>query len=180
MGKMINALAGTLALMAVHGAALAESASPSVQDVDHRQVLPVLVKVDAKGRISGVNPAFRLSPRLNRLLEDNLQEIVTAPANSKDGRAISSQFIANMALTTLTAEDGSQAVQFTYVSSQSIPRGEWSWAHVDNRRLALMNRDQPVRGGERFEPSFRSMNPPKAPNTGGSEPPPAGGGQGKS
>lgn len=180
MGKMINALAGMLALMAAHGAALAEPASPATKDADHRQVIPVLVKVDARGRVSDINPAFRLSPKLSRLLEDNLQEIVTAPANNKDGRAVSSQFIANMALTTLTAEDGRPAVQFTYVSSQSIPRGEWSWAHVDNRNLALVNRDQPIRGGERIEPSFRSMNPPRAPSNGGPTSPPAGGSQGKS
>ena len=64
------------------------------------KVLPVLVQVDAHGKVTGASPATELPPKLNRLLRASLDEMVTAPAINKRGRPTSSQF-----LLTRTADD---------------------------------------------------------------------------
>lgn len=176
MGRKITALLGTLTLLAVAGTASAESLTPTTAP-EGRQVLPVLVKVNAEGRITGVSPSTRLPPKLSRLLRDNLEELIAGPANNAAGEGISSQFIANMALDAIPLEDGNRSVQFTFVSSQPVPPGSWFWSHVDNRRLALVRREAgPDRSPLREKPERSGYAPPSgAPGNTGGTPPPSGG-----
>ncbi|PWK91889.1 hypothetical protein [Fulvimonas soli] len=129
----IAALAGAL-LMASH-AALAASSSLSPFPP---KLLPVLVNVNAQGKVTKASPAMELPPNLNRLLQQNLDELITGPAHARD-RAVSSQFIVNLYLKTAPRADGSFDASFAYASTQPVPPGSWHWANIDDRRLALVS-----------------------------------------
>lgn len=101
------------------------------------KVLPVLLKVDAQGRITDVSPAIRLAPAMERLLRANLDEMVGRPAVDRDGRPIPSQFVVNLALVTSPRPDGKFDAHFSYVSNVPVPAGSWYWVHTDGRQLAL-------------------------------------------
>ena len=122
------------ALIAVPG--ISVSASGSLSEFVPK-VLPVLVQVDAHGKVTGASPATELSPKLNRLLRANLDEMIRAPAVDKNGRAMSSQFVINLALHTSPRPDGDFDVKFAYVSTSPVPAGSWYWVHTDGRELAL-------------------------------------------
>jgi type IV secretory pathway TrbF-like protein len=58
-------------------------------------IMPVLVQVDAFGRVTDASPPTRLSPQLDRLLRKNLAEMVSKPATDRHGHPIASQVIIN-------------------------------------------------------------------------------------
>lgn len=128
-------------LMNVSGMAGAGSLSEMVP-----KVLPVLVQVDAKGKVTGASPATQLPPRLNRLLRANLDEMIGSPAIDKKGRPTSSQFVMNLALQTSPRPDGDFDVTFAYVSTAPVPPGSWYWVHTDGRELALASQSSRNRG----------------------------------
>jgi len=123
-------------LAACSGAAFAESASLN-QFKPH--ALPVLVQVDSHGKVTGASPAMDLSPKLTRLLRNNLDEMISRPAVDKHGRPISSQFVINLALQAAPRPDGRYDTRFAYVSMSPVPSGSWYWVHIDGHRLALAN-----------------------------------------
>lgn len=128
-------LFGMLSLAA--SAALASSGS---LNEFRPKVMPVLVQVDAHGKVTDASPAMELSPRLRRLLLQNLNEMIVKPA-TEHGRPVSSQFVANLALRTTPRTEGSYDAQFVFVSSSPVPSGSWYWVHIDGHRLALASRD---------------------------------------
>ena len=51
-------------------------------------IMPVLVQVDAHGRVTDASPPTSLSPQLDRLLRKNLAEMVSKPATDRHGHPI--------------------------------------------------------------------------------------------
>lgn len=121
-------------LLACAGTAAASSGS---LNEFQPQVMPVLVQVNSHGQITDVSPAIELSPKLNRLLRANLDEMINKPATDKNGRPISSQFIINLALQAGPLGNGNFDTHFAYVSTSPVPSGSWYWVHIDGHRLAL-------------------------------------------
>jgi len=143
------------------GAAMAES--QSLNEFRPR-VMPVLVHVDARGKVTEVSPSIELSPKVNRLLRQSLDEMISKPA-TEHGRPISSQFVINLALQASPRQEGDYLARFVYVSSSPVPNGSWYWVHIDGHRLALANRNDVGRQDRfRFNDSriggYRSMNIP--------------------
>ncbi|NMW23248.1 hypothetical protein HFP05_02215 [Rhodanobacter denitrificans] len=128
-------LFGVLSLAA--GAALASSGS---LNEFRPKIMPVLVQVNAHGKVTDASPAMELSPRLRRLLLQNLNEMIVKPA-TEHGRPVSSQFVANLVLRTTPRTEGDYDAQFAFVSSSPVPSGSWYWVHIDGHRLALASRD---------------------------------------
>lgn len=102
--------------------------------------MPVLVHVDARGKVTDVSPSTELSPRVNRLLRQNLDEMISKPA-TEHGRPISSQFVINLSMQASPRPEGDYLARFVYVSSSPVPDGSWYWVHIDGHRLALANRN---------------------------------------
>ena len=108
--------------------------------------MPVLVQVNAQGRVTDMSPAMELTPQLTRLLRSNVDELISGPAIVR-GKPIASQVVLNMALQATPQEQGNYLAQFTYVSSSPVPNGSWYWVHIDGHRLALAERGS----GRNFE-----------------------------
>ena len=100
------------------------------------QILPVLVQVNANGKVTRVSPSIRLRAQYERLLRKNIQEVVSGPAMERQ-KAVSSQFVMNVMLKAAPLNDGTYDAQFAYVSSQPIPSGPMHWVSLDGHRLAL-------------------------------------------
>lgn len=100
------------------------------------RVIPVLVHVDAHGKVTDFSPAYRMRPSFKRLLGRTLTAMITRPAMHK-GHPVSSQFVINLALVAVPDKAGTYAAKFDYVSSAPLPSGSWSWVRVDGGRLAL-------------------------------------------
>lgn len=132
-------------LFGLAGTARAQDDASLIRFRNH--ALPVLVRVDASGRVTNMRPSVRLTPRVERLLRTNLQEMIAKPAMLQ-GRAISSQFVMQLALVREKRDDGKYTVRFEYVSSLPIPGGSWYWVHIDGYRLALAEDD--VRGHRHY------------------------------
>ena len=145
-------LFGMLSLAA--SAALASSGS---LNEFRPKVLPVLVQVNAHGKVTDASPAMELSPRLRRLLLQNLNEMIVKPA-TEHGRPISSQFVANLALQVTPRPEGDYDAQFAYVSSSPVPSGSWYWVHIDGHRLALASRNSFNRGMRLRYGEYRGMS----------------------
>jgi len=115
------------------------------------RVMPVLVAVNAKGHVTKVLPSTELSPTLQRLLTENLNEWIARPATVK-GHAVASQMIVNVALHAKRRADGRYDVNFAYVSMLHSPFGGAAhWAWKDGRELALVS-DSDVRSPPRWRP----------------------------
>jgi hypothetical protein len=130
-------LVGALSVMG--GAAMASTSSGSLTPFKQR-VLPVLVQVNASGKVTSASPAISLEPQMNRLLTQNLNEMITRPAESK-GRPIASQFILNLQLEATKRPDGNYDAHFVSVSTQPVPAGNWHWVDIEGRMWALAGPD---------------------------------------
>lgn len=128
------AFAGMLAV----GGGAAMAASWSLNDFTPR-IMPVLVQVNANGRVTDASPAVELTPSIKRLMLQNLDELITKPAITH-GKAVSSQLVINLALKVEPSENGDYLTRFAYVSSAPVPSGSWYWVKVDGHRLALASR----------------------------------------
>ncbi|MEW9573189.1 hypothetical protein ABQJ54_15640 [Rhodanobacter sp. Si-c] len=136
----------------------------------HR-VEPVLVQVNTHGKVTEASPAYSLPPKMIRLLNANLGEMIRAPATDKHGKPIPSQFVMNVALQAEPNGAGNYEAHFAYVSTKPVPPGNWYWVHLDGDRLALASRDffphggrfmpmEHYRGG--YRPSYRGSNRPSS------------------
>lgn len=149
-----------LAAMFATGASAAMAASWSLNDFTPR-FMPVLVQVNASGRVTDASPAIELTPAMRRLMLQNLDELITKPATAH-GHPISSQLVINLALKVEPRESGDYLARFTYVSSSPVPSGSWYWVKIDGHRLALasrndFNRQQRFQNEVWREREYRSM-----------------------
>lgn len=126
------------------GIAASANDSMSLNAFSHR-VEPVLVQVNAQGKVTDASPAYPLSPKLGRLLRANLDEMIAKPATDKHGKPVASQFIMNVALQAEPLPSGDYSARFGYVSTAPVPAGSWYWVHIDGHRLALANRNDQQR-----------------------------------
>ncbi|RDS81899.1 hypothetical protein [Dyella psychrodurans] len=104
---------------------------------NNRYIEPVLVRVNAQGKVTDFIPAYPLSPELTRLLGANLNEMIHTPATTKDGKPVPTQFVINVALQSEPRSTGDYDVHFTYVSAFPIPLGRWYWSRNNFGQLAL-------------------------------------------
>lgn len=114
--------------------------SMSLNRFPHK-VEPVLVRVDAHGRVTEASPAYTLPAKMSRLLNANIQEMISKPATDKHGKPISIEFIMNLALQAKPSGTDHYEAYFTYVSAKPVPPGSWYWVHLDGVRLALVNQE---------------------------------------
>ena len=137
------------AVMAVLGStgAIADD-TMSLNQFPHR-IEPVLVQVNAQGRVTEASPAYQLTPKLRRLLRANLDGMIRKPAVDKHGKPVPSQFIMNMAVRTEPRTDGDYDAWFAYVSTRPVPPGSWYWVHLDGDRLALASQGMRFHQGGR-------------------------------
>lgn len=122
--------------------------SMSINQFPHK-VEPVLVRVDAHGKVTEASPAYALPAKMTRLLNANLGEMIRSPATDKHGKPVSSQFIMNVALQTKPTGSNDYDAYFTYVSAKPVPPGSWYWVHLDGDRLALASQGGMYRRGPR-------------------------------
>ncbi|HET8764264.1 MAG TPA: hypothetical protein VFM52_03500 [Rhodanobacter sp.] len=153
----------TLALLTATGAAMAANDSMSLTHFTPH-VEPVLVQVDAQGKVTSASPAYALPPKIDRLLRANLAEMIRKPATDKHGKPIASQFVMNLALEAVPNDAGTYDTSFHYVSAQPVPAGSWFWSLEDGHRLALVNRNDRYRGLPRLHRGFPPVR--RAPETG--------------
>lgn len=98
--------------------------------------LPVLVKVDATGKVTGISPAYNLRPSFQRLLRDTINKMVTKPA-MKNGKAVNSQLVITLSVLTGKAVNGRAETTLRYLSVKPLPPGTWHWSRNEENRLAL-------------------------------------------
>jgi len=122
--------------------------SMSLNQFPHK-VEPVLVQVNAQGRVTEASPAYQLTPKLRRLLRANLDGMIRKPAVDKHGKPVPSQFIMNLAVRTEPRTDGNYDAWFAYVSTKPVPPGSWYWVHLDGDRLALASQGMRFHQGGR-------------------------------
>jgi hypothetical protein len=153
-------LASVMIVALLGGTSAVADDSMSLNQFPHR-VEPVLMRVNAQGKVTEASPAYALPLRLTRLLHANLDEMIRKPAVDKHGKPIPSQFIMNVALRTEPRDTGDYDVHFAYVSTAPVPPGSWYWVHLDGDRLALasqgmfQNVRRPSVPVERYHDSYR-------------------------
>lgn len=130
--------------------ALAMGAAPAYADGAlsgfSQKTVPVLVKVNYRGKVTSISPALELRPDFEKLIRQSIQEMITGPAKYR-GQPISSQLVMFMVPETTARTDGQYDVRFTSVKNQPVPPGMWYWLNDNGHRLALANRsDQPSTG----------------------------------
>lgn len=162
--KLFHALVIAGTLIAAGNTALADSGS-----LNHfkPRYLPVLVQVDSKGKVTDVSPSIQLTPQFDRLLHQNLDNLITGPAIDH-GRPISSQFVINLALQVSPRKEGDYLAKFAYMSISPVPSGSWYWVHVDGHRLELASRNsldrQPRMHFNENRGNYRPSNVPHYPH----------------
>lgn len=166
----MRALSFAVAAMAALGCAGVSADDSMSLNQFPRKVEPVLVQVNAQGKVTEASPAYPLTPKLGRLLRANLDEMIRKPAVDKDGKPVSSQFVMNVALRATPRASGDYDVQFAYVSTNPVPNGSWYWVHMDGDRLALADRNAAGRHRERMR--YRDAYWPELPRSGQPNPMP--------
>ncbi|GLQ98162.1 hypothetical protein [Dyella mobilis] len=126
---------------------------------NNHDIEPVLVHVNAQGKITDISPAYKLSPDLMKLLRSNLADMIHTPAKDKDGKPMASQFIINLALQTDALSTGGYNVHFAYVSASPVPTGSWYWGHDSTGKLGLVSRDV-LNNFTNMQSSFTPSAPP--------------------
>ena len=130
---------GGIACALLVGAPLAIAGSSASLNQFKHHTLPVLVSVDSHGVVTDMTPAYTLQPRMRKLLETTLDQVITGPAK-RDGKAVSSQSVIQFAVNPVEQADGQYKVQLAYVKAMPVPHGPWFWNHIDGHRLALQRR----------------------------------------
>ncbi|MGH8147287.1 MAG: hypothetical protein ACREPY_13245 [Rhodanobacteraceae bacterium] len=86
------------------------------------QVLPVVVHVDAQGKVTDINPAMQLRPWLRKLLIKQIDAWIVKPLTVK-GHPVASRFIIEVAMHTKPTSDGKYDASFVYVKSLPLAYG---------------------------------------------------------
>ena len=131
--KPLRASLIACALAAFAGTALASSGSL----VEFKpKVMPVVVQVNAQGRVTDVLPSEQLTPRLQKMLVTQLDAWIIKPATVK-GHPVGSRFIVEVAMQAKPRKDGNYDASFVYVKSLAMPfAGAVHW-NVINGGLEL-------------------------------------------
>ena len=125
-------IGGTLLAMGT----LAMASSVSLTSFPPR-VMPVLVYVNAQGKVTEVQPSTQLPPRLRRLLASSLRQWVSKPA-MVNGHPVASQSIVNVALHATPRKDGKYDASFAFVSIVPAPFASAYWSTRNGTQLALV------------------------------------------
>ena len=136
-------------------------AAPEVVVPEGSRVLPVLVSVNAAGRVVSIDPAIQLRSGHRRALEKAIHTMITGPA-MKNGRAVYSQFILQLALS--ADGSGKGGITYTYISSRPAPSGPLRWVHETGagaNRFALVPVREPERAPVRM--GLPQIVPPRPP-----------------
>lgn len=128
------------AIAAFAGTAFAASGIPV--NPSKPEVMPVVVRVNAQGKVTGILPSQQLTPRWRSLLVKQLDEWITKPATEK-GKPIASAFIVEVAMRAVPRKDGQYDANFVYVKSLPMPvSGSVHWEHTNfPPQLALVGSD---------------------------------------
>lgn len=124
-------------LVALTGTAVASSGS--LVEFKSR-VMPVVVQVNAQGKVTDILPSRQLPPGMSQLLVEQLDAWIAKPATVK-GRPVASRFIAEVALRANPREDGKYDASFVYVKGLPMPfGGAVHWNVIDGGlELALVS-----------------------------------------
>lgn len=107
------------ALAALAGTAMASSGSL----IEFKpQVMPVVVQVNADGKVTDTLPAEQLPPNVQQLLVKQLGAWITKPAEIK-GHPVASRFIIEVAMHAKPRNDGKYDASFVYVKSLPLAYG---------------------------------------------------------
>ena len=107
------------AIAAVAGTALASSGSL----VEFKpRIMPVVVQVNADGRVTDILPSEQLTPSWQRMLIEQLNAWIVKPATVKD-RPVASRFIVEIAMQAKPRKDGKYDANFVYVKSLPLAFG---------------------------------------------------------
>lgn len=126
------------AIAAFAGTASASSGSPMNFKP---QVMPVVVQVDAMGKVTAILPSEHLRPKVRSLLVDQLDAWIAGPATMR-GKAVASSFITEVAMHAAPRANGTYDVGFTYVNRVPMPfGGSVYWNKINGVGLALVSAD---------------------------------------
>ncbi|HEX5353677.1 MAG TPA: hypothetical protein VFW60_06330 [Rhodanobacteraceae bacterium] len=116
------------AIAAFAGTAFAASGIP-VQSKP--EVMPVVVRVNAQGKVTEILPSQHMTPRWRSLLRAQLDAWITKPATEK-GKPVASAFIVEVAMQAKPRKDGKYDANFVYVKSLPMPvYGAVYWEHTN-------------------------------------------------
>lgn len=85
-------------------------------------VMPVVVQVNAQGKVTDINPALQLRPWMRQMLIKQIDAWIVNPLTVK-GHPVDSRFIIEVAMRTNPAADGKYDVSFVYVKSLPLAYG---------------------------------------------------------
>lgn len=101
--------------------------------------LPVLVKVDSKGKVGDISSAYSISPAFQKLIHATLAKMITKPAMKK-GKPVASQFVITFGVIKQQVASGQTSVSLKYLGSKALPPGNWHWVRdKQDDKLALAN-----------------------------------------
>ncbi len=134
-----SALAALLTILFSNSAFAISDKSTTPLLAHGNATLPVLIKVNAAGKITEVSPSNPLPDDLSSLLRKNVGEMIVAPATNAAGQHVESQFLADIELVIEPLPDGQFSAHFSRPSSiKSLPNtGRWHWARTDDVQPAL-------------------------------------------
>jgi hypothetical protein len=102
------------------------------------RIIPVIVHVDSKGKVTEAKPAYELRPAFVRAIRQTLDQMITKPAR-RNGKPIRSQLVVTLGMQIVKTANGKSSVSFRYISSKPLPDGSWFWTHTSDNKLALSN-----------------------------------------
>lgn len=104
------------------------------------RVMPVVVQVNAQGKVTDILPSEQLRPQTRNLLMKQLDAWIAKPATVK-GKPVASTFIAEVAMRATPRKDGKYDVSFLYVKSLPMPfGGSVYWDNINGGlELALVS-----------------------------------------
>lgn len=110
LGCVVAAFAGT-----------AMASSGSLVEFTPR-VMPVVVQVNAKGRVTDLLPSQQLAPWVREMLAEQIDAWIAGPAMDH-GRPMASRFIMEVAMRVQPRKDGKYDANFVYVKSIPLAYG---------------------------------------------------------
>lgn len=111
-------------------------------------VMPVLVAVNAKGKVIGITPAYQLRTDMRRLVSDAVNRMVSGPAYER-GQPMASQIVLKLVLVAKPVDAGRYSLRIDYAGVETLPYGTWRWVTDSRNRLRLVDglaspRDDPL------------------------------------